>query len=266
MKTQAEIGIIGGSGFYEFLDKTESFEIKTPYGDSSDKITIGEYKGKKIAFLPRHGRHHHLPPHKIPYQANIFALKSLGVKHVISPTAVGSLKKEFKPGDFVICDQFINMTQQREATYYSGPKTIHISSADPYCSSLRIISINQCKNLNLPFHKKGTAVIVEGPRFSTRAESRWFSKMGADVINMTQYPEVVLAREAGMCYLNISIVTDYDAGLKGEKGTKPASAKKVIEMFEKNIKNLQKLIFSIIEKIPKERNCQCGKALEGAVM
>lgn len=266
MKAQAEIGIIGGSGFYEFLGNSESFEIKTPYGDPSDKITIGEYKGKKVAFLPRHGRQHHLPPHKIPYQANIFALKSLGVKRIISPTAVGSLKKDFKPGDFVICDQFINMTRQRESTYYAGPKTVHISSADPYCPSLRTISINQCKKLNLPFHDKGTAVIIEGPRFSTRAESKWFSKMGAEVINMTQYPEVVLARESEMCYLNISIITDYDAGLKGEKGTNPVSTKEVKEIFEKNIKNLQKLIFFIIEEITQEKNCRCGKALEDAAM
>jgi len=266
MKPEAEIGIIGGSGFYEFLDNSRSLKIKTPYGDPSDEITIGEYKGRKIAFLPRHGKRHHLPPHKIPYRANIFALKSLGVKHIISPTAVGSLKKDFKPGDFVICDQFIDMTRQREATYYSGPKTVHISSADPYCPSLKTISINQCRKLSLPFHDKGTAVIVEGPRFSTKAESRWFSKIGAEVINMTQYPEVVLAREAGMCYLNISIVTDYDAGLKGEKGVKPVSAKEVMEMFDKNIKNLQKLIFSIIEKIPEKRNCRCGKALEDAIM
>lgn len=264
MKLTAEIGIIGGSGFYEFLKNAESFKINTPYGDPSDEIAIGEYNGRKIAFLPRHGKNHRLPPHRIPYQANIFALKSLGVKYIISPTAVGSLKKEFKPGDFVICDQFINMASLRESTYFPGPKTVHISSADPYCPSLRLIAARCCKDLSLPFHDKGTVVVVEGPRFSTKAESKWFSDMGADIINMTQYPEVVLAREMELCYLNISLITDYDTGLKGAKDIKPVSMKEVAEIFGKNIKNLQKIIFSIIKKIPEERDCACGDTLKDA--
>lgn len=272
MQQKAEIGIIGGSGFYEFLKDGEWVDMKTPYGKPSDKIFLGEYKGKKIAFLPRHARGHKISPHKINYRANIWALKSLGVKTIIAPTAVGSLQPQIKRGDFVICNDFIDRTKARKDTFFDGltstlggPRVVHISSADCYCNDLGKIAYEVCKKNRISVHKNGTVVVIEGPRFSTKAESKWFTQMGWDVINMTQYPEVVLAREAEICYLNISLVTDYDAGLIGGKGIEPVSIKEVVKVFGENTEKLKKVILEIIAKIPKDYKCkQCHEALKGA--
>jgi len=258
----AKIGIIGGSGFYQFLKGNEIY-VKTPYGNPSDKILISKYKGKEIAFLPRHGKKHQYPPHKINYRANLFAFKKLGVERVIAPCAVGSLKPEIRPGDFIICDQFIDRTKERSDTFFDGPKVAHVSMADPYCSELRKIAIKSCQRLKIPFRKTGTVVIIEGPRFSTKAESEVFSKI-ADIINMTQYPEVVLARELEMCYLNISLVTDYDVGLKGRKDIKPVTSKEVIKIFQKNNEKVKELILEIIKNLPAKKNCRCALALKEA--
>jgi len=258
---KAEIGIFGGSGFYKLISGAEEFEINTPYGRPSDVVTIGEIAGRKVAFLPRHGRKHYLPPSSIPYRANLWAMKELGVTRIIAPTAAGSLKPEIQPGDFVICDQFIDRTCKREDTFYPGPKTVHIGMAEPYCNELRNIIIGVCKELNIPVHKKGTAVIIEGPRFSTRAESRWYGNMGWDVINMTQYPEVVLSRELGICYANISLITDYDAGLEGNKDIKPVTAQEIIKIFNQNIEQVKKLIFAAIKNIPPKRDCKCSESI-----
>jgi len=257
-----EIGIIGGSGFYQFL-KGKEVVIKTPYGQPSDKILISEYSGKEIAFLPRHGKKHQYPPHKINYRANLFAFKKLGVERVIAPCAVGSLKLEIKPGDFLICDQFVDRTKGRIDTFFDGPRVAHISMAEPYCPELREIAIKGCQKLKIPFYKKGTIVVIEGPRFSTKAESKFYSKT-ADIINMTQYPEVVLAKELGMCYLNISLVTDYDVGLEGRKDIKPVTAKEVIRIFQKNNEKVKELILEIIKNLPDQRNCECAAALKEA--
>ena len=259
-----KIGIIGGSGFYQFLQGKEIY-VKTPYGNPSDKILISKYKGKEIAFLPRHGKKHQYPPHKINYRANLFALKRLGVERVIAPCAVGSLKPEIKPGDFIICDQFIDRTKGRSDTFFDGPKVAHVSTADPYCPELRKIAIKSCQRLKIPFRKTGTVVIIEGPRFSTEAESRFYSEI-AEVINMTQYPEVVLARELEMCYLNISLVTDYDAGLKGRKDIKPVTSKEVIKIFQKNNEKVKELILEIIKNLLAKKNCQCALALKEALV
>ncbi len=207
-KAQAEIGIIGGSGFYEFFGHGKWVSVKTPYGKTSDKIFLTEYKSKKIAFLPRHGRGHKIPPHKINYCANIWAMKMLGAKYLIAPTAVGSLQPNIKRGDFVICDEFIDRTSNRKDTFFENRKVVHISSAKCYCEALRNLAIKSCKKHKIKVHSRGTAVVIQGPRFSTNAESKWFTQMGWDVINMTQYPEAVLAREAEICYFNISLVTD----------------------------------------------------------
>jgi len=264
-KPQAEIGIIGGSGFYEFFGEGKWVDVETPYGKPSDKIFLTEYKGKKIAFLPRHGKGHKIPPHKINYRANIWALKKMGVKIIIAPSAVGSLQPNIKRGDLVICNEFIDRTHGREDTFFHGPKVVHISSADCYCEQLRKIAFGVCKRNKVRYHKTGTAVVIQGPRFSTNAESRWFTKMGWDVVNMTQYPEAVLAREAEICYFNISLVTDYDAGLIGKKGIKSVSAEEVIRVFNENTEKLKKIILEIVEKIPKNYLCkQCHQALEGA--
>jgi 5'-methylthioadenosine phosphorylase len=272
MKNKAEIGIIGGSGFYEFLGKGKWVDMKTPYGRPSDKIFLTEYKGRKIAFLPRHGRGHKIPPHMINYRANIWAFKQLGVKAIISPAAVGSLQPNIKRGDFVICDDFIDRTRGRKDSFFDGPassagkpKVIHISSAYCYCEKLRKFAIESCKKNKIRVHPKGTAVIIQGPRFSSKAESKWFTKMGWDIVTMTQYPEVVLAREAEICYVNISLITDYDAGLVGEKGVKPVSFDEIRRVFGQNIQNVKKVILDMIEKIPKNYKCkQCHQALKGA--
>jgi len=276
MRNKAEIGIIGGSGFYEFFarppkpegrrwEKGKWIDVKTPYGKPSDKVFLGNYKGRKIAFLPRHGRGHKIPPHMINYRANIWAFKKLGVKFIISPAAVGSLQPNIKRGDFVICNEFIDRTSGRKDTFFDGPKVVHISSAECYCEFLRDLAVKSCKKYKIRVHPKGTAVVIQGPRFSTHTESKWFTKMGWDVVNMTQYPEVVLTREAEICYLNISIVTDYDVGLIGEKGIKPVSIEEVIRVFGQNIEKVKKVILDIIEKIPKDYKCkQCHQALRGA--
>jgi 5'-methylthioadenosine phosphorylase len=263
-KIKAKIGIIGGSGFYQFL-KGKEILVKTPYGLPSDKILISEYLGKKIAFLPRHGKHHQYPPHKINYLANLFAFKKLGVERIIAPCAAGSLKPEIKPGDFVFPDQFIDRTKRRLDTFFNGPVVAHISMAEPYCPELRKIAIKSCQKLKIPFHKKGKIVVIEGPRFSTKAESNYYSKIG-DVINMTQYPEVTLARELEMCYLNISLITDYDVGLKGKKGIKPVTAKEIIRIFQKNNEKVKKLILEIIKNLPEKRSCQCALSLKEAII
>ena len=274
---RAEIGIFGGSGLYEFFEKgrpasrrraTASrggwIDIKTLYGKPSDKIFLTEFAGKKIAFLPRHGRKHTIPPHKIDYKANVWAFKKLGVKTIISPAAVGSLQLNIKRGDFVICDDFIDRTWGRGDTFFDK-KTVHISAADCYCQKLRKIAIQICEKHKIRAHPKGTTVVIQGPRFSSKAESKWFTKMGWDVVNMTQYPEMVLAREAEICYLNISLVTDYDVGLVGEKGIKPVSIEEIIKVFNQNIEKVKKVILEIIQKIPKEYSCkQCHEALKGA--
>jgi len=261
---QADIGIFGGSGFYSFVDNLKPYKIETPYGAPSSQVMIGEIYGRKIAFIPRHGKQHQYPPHMVNYRANLYAFKLLGVKRVIGPCAAGSLKPEIKPGDFVICDQYVNLTSGRKDTFYDGPITTHISSADPYCPQLREIAIECCKKLRLSFHPDGTVVVIQGPRFSTRAESRWFRSLGWDVINMTQYPEVTLARELEMCYVNISLITDYDTGLEGDPNIKPVTHEEVMRIFQENIDKLKSLIVEMIRVIPEERNCPCPSILKGA--
>jgi len=249
MKLKADIGIFGGSGFYEFLDNIKEVEIDTPYGKPSDKISIGDYRGKKVAFLPRHGRKHSIPPHRIPYKANIYAMKELKVKTIISPCSCGSLNPKYQPGDFVVTDQFIDRTKGREDTYFEGPNVEHISSAQPYDEKLRKITISTIKEMGITVHEKGTVVVINGPRFSTKAESDWFRQIGGDIINMTQYPECYLALELKIPFVNIALVTDYDAGLEGRDDIEPVTMEDVLEVFNKNVKNVKKVIYKIIEKI-----------------
>ena len=264
---EVKIGLIGGTGFYQFFEgKTRNIEVKTEFGFPSDEITIGSLFGKKIAFLPRHGKNHQLPPHRIPYRANIKALKNLGVERIIAPSAVGSLKKEIKAGHIVLCDQFIDYTKRREDTFFDGPRVAHIEMAYPYCPELRGIARVQAETAGLKVHSKGTVVVIEGPRFSTLADSLRFSQMGADLINMTQYPEVVLAAELGICYLNISLITDYDVGIYAEGGAKPVSIDQVLENFKKNTENLKKLVSLVIKSIPNKRRCSCQTRAERAVL
>lgn len=259
------IGVFGGTGFYKFFENIKEVIIETPFGSLSSEIGIVEIDGKKVAFLPRHGKNHQYPPHKIPYRANLWAMKKLGVERIIAPNACGSLQPHIKVGDFVICDQFVDRTSGRVSTFYDGPITTHVSMAEPYCPELREIAINNLKKLGYPHHDKGTVVVIEGPRFSTISESKWFTSMRWDVINMTQYPEVVLARELEICFLNISVVTDYDVGLVSEGSVEPVSHEMVIKIFNENIEKLKTLIVNIIKDIPEKREkCSCGDALKGA--
>lgn len=259
----AEIGVFGGSGFYSFLEDVDEFAIETPYGPPSERIAIGEVGGKKVAFLARHGRYHQHPPHKINYRANIYAMKQLEVQRIVGPCAAGSLKAEVKPGDFVLCDQFVDRTRGRIDTFYDGPVATHVSAADPYCPDMRRIAHETATRLGIPVRNGGTVVVVQGPRFSTRAESKWFASAGWDVINMTQYPEAYLARELEICYLNMSLITDYDVGLEGQPGVKPVSHAEVLNVFNENNERLRTLLFQLIPKLPAERACVCSTALRG---
>ena len=261
MEHKADIGVFGGSGFYSFLSDVREVEIDTPYGKPSDKFALAEYEGKRIAFLPRHGKNHQFPPHMIPYRANLYAMKMLGVKKILAPTSSGSLQPHIKPGDFVICDQFVDRTWGRKDTFYDGPETVHTSAAHPYCPELRALAVEAGRNLGLTVHERGTVVVIQGPRFSTVAESRWFSKMGWDVINMTQYPEAYLARELGICYANIALITDYDAGLEGRDDIPPVTNDEVLRVFNENIEKVQRLLFEVIRKIDLSKDkCTCNNA------
>jgi 5'-methylthioadenosine phosphorylase len=259
--TSAEVGVFGGSGFYAFLDDVEEVEIETPYGKPSAPVAIGEVGGKRVAFLPRHGRAHELPPAQINYRANVWAMKEFGVRRVIGPNASGSLRSDLTLGDFVVCDQFVDRTWGRKDTFYEGPETTHVSPAEPYCPDLRRILLEAAAELGIPAHDGGTVVVVNGPRFSTRAESKWFQDAGMDVINMTAYPEASLARELELCYANISMVTDHDVGVEG---TQPVTHEEVIRVFNANNDRLRELLFAAIPKIGPQPKDACSTALTGA--
>ncbi len=259
--TSAEIGVFGGSGFYSFLESTETAEVDTPYGRPSADPVIGEVGGRRVAFIPRHGSKHEFPPHRIPYRANLWAMRELGVVRVLGPNACGSLQPYVKPGEFVICDQLVDRTRDRPNTFYDGPVTTHISFADPYCPTIREVAITKGRELEIPLHDRGTVVVIEGPRFSTRAESAWFAAAGWEVINMTQYPEAVLARELQLCYANISLITDYDVGVEG---VPPVTNEEVIRVFTENNKKVRDLLFEVIPALSLERECPCVTALTGA--
>ncbi len=260
----AGIGVIGGSGFYKFLQTKKASKLETPYGTPSASVRLSDVKGRRVAFLPRHGEHHEFPPHVVPYRANLYALKQLGVERVYGPTAVGSLKPSIRPGDFVIPDQFVNFTNGRKDTFFEGPETAHVGSADPYCPELRDVVLEAAKGAGLKVHRNGTVVVIQGPRFSTRAESKFFRSQGWDIINMTQYPEAILARELEMCYVNISLVTDYDSGLEGDPKVKPVSNDEVMRVFNANLKRLRALLLKAIELTPTKRSCSCGDAMQNA--
>ena len=261
---QAEIGIIGGSGFYDLAKNLTEVKIETPYGPPSDKIALGKVTNHQVAFLPRHGKDHSIPSHKINYQANIWALKSLGVSAIVTSHAVGSLQESIQPGDLVILDQFVDRTKGRIDTFYDGPIATHVSTAFPYCSKLRVLAKKQAQKEKITIHEKGTVVVIQGPRFSTAAESVWFGKMGWETINMTQYPEVALAREKEICYCALAFVTDYDAGVISSQKVEPVTTQEVIKIFKKNTKIAKKIVFNMIKNWPKKTSCSCQKSLKEA--
>ncbi len=261
MDHQAEIGMFGGTGIYDsgLLQNVSEISIDTPYGKPSDLITIGTFNDRKVAFMPRHGKKHTIPPHMINYKANIWAFKELGVKRIIAPSAVGSLKEKIKPGHFALPSQFLDFTKSRDGSFSENGRVIHISVADPFCSELQDVILRVVKNQDITLHKNCTYVCIEGPRFSTKAESKFFRSTGADIIGMTLVPECQLAREAQICYASISTITDYDVWAE-----KPVTAKKVLETLSKNVALTKKLLTLLIDEIPKARGCSCEKALTEA--
>ena len=258
---QADVGVFGGSGFYRFLDDVEEVAVDTPYGPPSAHIRLGEVEGVRVAFMPRHGDQHSLPPHRINYRANVWAMREVGVRRIIGPCASGARQADLQLGEFVVCDQFVDRTRGREDTFYDGPETTHVSAADPYCTDLRRILLETASELGIKARDGGTVVTIQGPRFSTRAESRWFQEAGWEVINMTAYPEGYLARELELCYANISMVTDYDVGVEGEE---PVSHEAVVRVFEENNEKLRELLFAAIPKIGPQPEDVCATALVGA--
>lgn len=259
----AEIGVIGGTGFYAFLDDAREVAVDTPYGPPSDPIVVGEVGGRRVAFLPRHGRDHRFPPHRIPYRANLWALRSLGVRQVLGPSAVGSLDPELGPGTLVVPDQFVDRTYGRAQTFYDDKVAVHVSAADPYCPASRAAVIDTARAAGWPPVPSGTLVVIEGPRFSTRAESQWYARQGWSIIGMTGHPEAVLARELAMCYTTIALVTDLDAGVETGSGV---TQEEVFAVFRENTERLRGLLMETIAALPGERGCPCGQALDGIAL
>lgn len=262
-ENQAEIGIIGGTGVYDpkIIENSVEIKIFTPYGSPSDLISIGTYQGRKIAFIPRHGRGHTIPPHMINNRANIWALKEIGVKNIIASSAVGSLREDYKPGEFVLPDQFIDRTRNRIDSFYQGGQICHISAADPICRELREYYSDQGNKLGIKLYNSGTYVCIEGPRFSTRAESELYRRWKADIIGMTIYPECILAREAEICYVSIAMVTDYDVW-----ANKPVSTQEIVNTMKANLANLKKLIMKSLLELPDNSKCSCRNALNDSLI
>ncbi|MEM1927887.1 MAG: S-methyl-5'-thioadenosine phosphorylase [Acidilobaceae archaeon] len=265
---RAHVGVIGGSGLYDpgIISSPVEVTVNTPYGEPSDKIIVGEVGGVRVAFLPRHGRGHRIPPHMINYRANIYALKALGVKWVIAVSAVGSLRWDYKPGDLVVPDQFIDMTKnRRHYTFYDGPVVVHVSMADPFCEELREKLVEAGRRLGYTIHSSGTYVCIEGPRFSTRAESRlWKDVFKADIIGMTLVPEVNLACEAQLCYATLAMVTDYDVWAE-----RPVTAEEVVRVMSENVEKAKRILYTVIPELggePSPAKCSCCKALEYGVV
>jgi 5'-methylthioadenosine phosphorylase len=256
----AELGVFGGSGFYAFLDDVEHVEIDTPWGVPSAPVAIGTVGSRTVAFLPRHGARHELPPHRVNYRANLWALRELGVTRVLGPNACGSLQRGIAPGDVVVADQLVDRTWGRPDTFFDGPKVVHVSFADPYCPELRRTAIDAARHDGAQVHERGTVVVVQGPRFSTRAESEWFAGQGWDIVNMTQHPEAYLARELGLCYAPISLVTDYDAGIDD---VEPVSYEQVLRVLDANVDRLRRILLTALPAVPEVRGCACAAATGG---
>ena len=260
MAPVADIGVIGGSGFYEFLTDAREVPAPTPFGEPSESVLVGEVGGKRVAFIPRHGRDHRFPPHKIPYRANMWALRALGVRRIIAPSAVGSLTASYGPGTLIVPDQIVDRTRGRDQTYYDAG-AVHVAFADPYCPTGRARAIAVAGQAGWVPADSGTLVVIDGPRFSSRAESQWYAAQGWTLIGMTGHPEAVLARELAMCYTTLALVTDLNAGLEEGQGVTQAE---VFEVFAQNMSRLRDLVGKIIESLPDQREDDlCAHALDG---
>jgi 5'-methylthioadenosine phosphorylase len=259
LNATADVAVIGGSGLYALLDEAEEYTVDTPFGPPSDVITVAPVAGRRVAFLPRHGRDHRFPPHKIPYRANMWALRALGARQVVAPCAVGGLRPELGPGTFLVPDQLLDRTSGRVQTFYDIG-AVHVNFADPYCPTGRETVLQAAATQRLAMVDGGTMVVVEGPRFSTRAESRWYTSIGGAVVNMTGHPEAVLARELALCYTPIALVTDLDAGVEGDHGV---TQDEVFRVFAENIDRLRGLLTDVVGALPVEPDCPCRHALDG---
>lgn len=261
---KVKIAIIGGSGIYDIqaLKDVQSIEVETPFGKPSDAIIVGNLDGVKVAFLPRHGRGHKISPSELNFRANIYALKTLGVEQILSISAVGSLKEELKPRDFVIPDQLFDRTKQRVSTFFNEGIVAHVGFADPFCPELSKLAFKAANAVGITVHKGGTYVCMEGPQFSTRAESNVYRKLGFSIIGMTALPEAKLAREAEMCYTTVALVTDYDVWKEDED----VSVEKVIANLTANSENAKEFIKKLIPEMQRARNCSCEHALENAII
>ena len=249
----AEVGVFGGSGFYRFLDDVHEVVVDTPYGPPAAPISIGLLGERRVAFLPRHGAAHQFPPHAVPYRANVWAMRSLGVTNVFGPCASGSLQPEVAPGSFVVPDQLVDRTAGRADTFFDGPLTHHVAFADPYDEELRQVALAACRAEGVVTHDGGTVVVIQGPRFSTRAESRFYGAQGWEVINMTQHPEAILCREAGLRYAAIALITDFDAGLEGT-GIPAVTQDEVFAFFEANVETVRRVLFrALAAPLPTDR-------------
>ncbi len=257
MTVLADLAVIGGSGLYALLTDPEEHRLDTPYGSPSAPITVATVDGRRVAFLPRHGKAHEYPPHRIPYRANIWALHQLGVRQIVAPCAVGGLRPELGAGAFVVPDQLVDRTSGRRQTFYDD-RAVHVNFADPYCPTGQAVVKKAAEAKGIETHN-GTMVVIEGPRFSTRAESRWYTAMGGSVVNMTGHPEAVLARELAVCYTAIALVTDLDAGVEGDHGV---TQEEVFRVFGENIERLRGLLFDVLAGLPAERDCPCARALD----
>jgi 5'-methylthioadenosine phosphorylase len=265
----AEIGILGGSGFYSFLTDSERVRIDTPFGAPSAEVAVGDLSGRRVAFLPRHGERHQFPPHRVNYRANLWALRSLGVRQVLGPAAVGSLRPELGPGSLVVPDQVVDRTQGRADTVYDTEgSVVHVSFADPYCARGRAAVLSTAAALDLAVSDGGTMVVINGPRFSSRAESRWYIAQGWSVVGMTGLPEASLARELAMCYTAVSLVTDHDAGLAGGQVVSQAE---VLRIFARHLEDLKELLRHVVAALPPAEydataTCACRRVLDGLTL
>ncbi|GJL52163.1 S-methyl-5'-thioadenosine phosphorylase [Candidatus Nitrospira salsa] len=264
-KSQADIAIIGGSGLYHMkgLQRVREVRVKTPFGSPSDRIVLGFVEGRRVAFLARHGRGHKISPTAINYRANIYALKSLGVTQVFSISAVGSMKETIKPGDLVLPDQFIDRTTQRLSTFFEQGVVAHVSFAEPICSTLSSTLGKASQEVGSTVHRGGTYVCMEGPQFSTKAESKLYRQWGVDIIGMTNIPEAKLAREAELCYATLALVTDYDCWHETEEAV---SVGAILEIMHKNVEVAQQVLKASIRLAPETPQCSCQTALEHALV
>lgn len=257
--TNAEIGVIGGSGLYALLEDARAVEVDTPFGRPSDRVTVGDVGDRAVAFLPRHGKDHRLPPHRIPYRANLWALRALGVRQVLAPCAVGGLRAELGPGTFVVPNQLVDRTAGRSQTFYDDG-AVHVPFADPYCPAGRRAVLAQAAAAGVEAVDGGTMVVIEGPRFSSRAESQWYAAQGWSVVNMTGHPEAALARELALCFTAIALVTDLDAGVDAGDAV---TQEEVFRVFAENTERMRDLVLRTAVALDLARPCPCANALDG---